>query len=201
MPTSTFFRLDKEKQKKLLDCAKEEFSRIPYPEVSINQIIMNAHIPRGSFYMYFQDKEDLFLYMIELYQQKLNSLVKDIITQYHGDLRKSFLNLYDTMLDQMVSEENQGMFRNIFLFFHWKKEKFIDSGHQLFHFVEEKVDSTNIKIKDLEFVFNMLVHTLFISLAETIKNNDGENKKEKYIQKIDIICYGIYKEVKHVKNI
>ena len=59
MATERFFKLPAEKQKRILDAAREEFARVPFEEVSINQIIKNAGISRGSFYTYFEDKEDL----------------------------------------------------------------------------------------------------------------------------------------------
>ena len=58
MPSSTFLNLPAQKQEKLLEAATREFSQRPYTEASINQIIKDAGIPRGSFYMYFTDKED-----------------------------------------------------------------------------------------------------------------------------------------------
>ena len=38
--------------------------RVPYEKVSINQIIHNADISRGSFYTYFVDKKDLLEYIL-----------------------------------------------------------------------------------------------------------------------------------------
>ena len=55
MPSQTFLNLDSNKQKKLLDAAMNEFSRVSYTDASINQIIQNAGISRGSFYTYFVD--------------------------------------------------------------------------------------------------------------------------------------------------
>lgn len=55
MPSSTFLNLPAQKQEKLLEAATREFSQRPYNEASINQIIKDAGIPRGSFYMYFTD--------------------------------------------------------------------------------------------------------------------------------------------------
>ena len=46
-----------------MDAAWEEFTTNSYTDASINRIIQKAHIPRGSFYQYFQDKEDLFWYL------------------------------------------------------------------------------------------------------------------------------------------
>ena len=71
MPSATFLNLAQEKQEKLLEAATREFSSRPYNEASINQIIKDAGIPRGSFYMYFQDKEDLFRYLMSGYLDQL----------------------------------------------------------------------------------------------------------------------------------
>ena len=60
MPSATFYNLPEEKRERLLRAAREEFSRVPYESASVNRIIQSAGIPRGSFYMYFTDKEELF---------------------------------------------------------------------------------------------------------------------------------------------
>ncbi|MDR1204583.1 MAG: TetR/AcrR family transcriptional regulator [Peptococcaceae bacterium] len=65
MPTATFFRLPAEKQKRIFRAAVKEFGHSHYSEASINQIIKNAGIPRGSFYQYFEGKEDIFIYVLE----------------------------------------------------------------------------------------------------------------------------------------
>ena len=64
MPSKTFFHLPAEKRERLLLAAEEEFARVPYAEASINRMIRAAGIPRGSFYMYFRDKEELFHYPV-----------------------------------------------------------------------------------------------------------------------------------------
>ena len=50
MPSATFANLPAQKQERLLEAATREFSRRPFSEASINQIIKDAGIPRGSFY-------------------------------------------------------------------------------------------------------------------------------------------------------
>lgn len=196
MPSQTFLNLDKEKQNKLIDAAMKEFAKVPYPEVSINQIIANAKISRGSFYMYFKDKEDLFAYLIEMNQQKLNQLTKKIFHQNKGDLRNSFITLYDEILNHVCKGEYIGILKNIFVFFHLHKKNFSQPVHLLFETAKTEIDTTNIKKSDLEFIFNILTQTLFISIVDTIKNNNSFDLKVQYLKKIDIICYGIYKEGK-----
>ena len=65
MPKSTFFNLSDDKKQRIFDAAVQEFSTRRFSDASINQIIKNAGIPKGSFYQYFAGKEDIYLYMIE----------------------------------------------------------------------------------------------------------------------------------------
>ena len=67
MPSATFYNLPEEKRERLLRAAREEFSRVPYESASVNRIIQSAGIPRGSFYMYFTDKEELFGHLMDSY--------------------------------------------------------------------------------------------------------------------------------------
>ena len=64
MPKTTFLNLSPQKQKRIFDAAVQEFAAKRFSEASINQIIKTADIPRGSFYRYFDNKEDLYLYML-----------------------------------------------------------------------------------------------------------------------------------------
>lgn len=59
MPTQTF-SICLKKNKRLIEAARIEFSRVPLKEASIANIVKLADIPRGSFYQYFEDKEDLY---------------------------------------------------------------------------------------------------------------------------------------------
>lgn len=65
MPTDTFFRLPTEKRQRIFQAAITEFASHSYKEASINRIIKEAQIPRGSFYQYFDGKEDLFFHIFE----------------------------------------------------------------------------------------------------------------------------------------
>ena len=58
MPTNTFLNLPIEKKKKIMNAAKSEFVEYSFYDASINRIIKNAGISRGSFYMYFENKEE-----------------------------------------------------------------------------------------------------------------------------------------------
>ena len=56
MATARFLKLSEEKKQRILKAGFEEFARYPFRDASINRIIKNAEISRGSFYTYFEDK-------------------------------------------------------------------------------------------------------------------------------------------------
>lgn len=95
MPSTTFFHLPEEKRQRLLAAARAEFVRVPYGEASINRIIREAGIPRGSFYMYFTDKEDLFRYLMETYGELLIQRMGERLEWNRGDLFAASLALFD----------------------------------------------------------------------------------------------------------
>jgi AcrR family transcriptional regulator len=70
MPKKTFYNLPDGKQNQIIDSAIEEFSRGTYKEIPISAIIKRAGIPRTSFYDYFEDKMDLYSYIIDMIGRK-----------------------------------------------------------------------------------------------------------------------------------
>ena len=79
MPTDTFFRLPEEKRARILEGAWSEFTAVPYAEASINRIVQTSRIPRGSFYQYFEDKNDLFLTLIDEIRDQFLDLFHDTL--------------------------------------------------------------------------------------------------------------------------
>ena len=67
----TFYRLPDEKRARLLASAHREFTQHTYEKTSINRILDEAKIPKGSFYQYFDDKSDLFYLCIFSVYEKI----------------------------------------------------------------------------------------------------------------------------------
>ncbi|MGN1132683.1 MAG: TetR/AcrR family transcriptional regulator, partial [Ruminococcus sp.] len=53
MIKKTFYNLPQAKQDRILASIKKEFDKAPLDKISINSIIKDAGISRGSFYQYF----------------------------------------------------------------------------------------------------------------------------------------------------
>ncbi|WP_332237036.1 TetR/AcrR family transcriptional regulator [Sporolactobacillus sp. KGMB 08714] len=78
MPKATFYNLSDEKKDRIFDAAMQEFSARSFGEASLNQIIKNAGIPKGSFYQYFDNKEDIYLYMIEVISKEKSEILSQV---------------------------------------------------------------------------------------------------------------------------
>lgn len=76
MPNPTFFNLPNAKQQAIVDIAIAEFARFEYDSASISNIVKQAKIAKGSFYQYFEDKKDLYLYLIDLATQQKIAFLK-----------------------------------------------------------------------------------------------------------------------------
>ncbi|KRM72965.1 TetR/AcrR family transcriptional regulator [Lacticaseibacillus brantae] len=115
MPKSTFFNLPIEKQNRLLEAARIEFSKQPFADVPISNIIRRAEIPRGSFYQYFEDKEDLYFYLISTQRKAEDDRLKQLLTANDGDYFKTMAANFNALIDDMVSGPNADLYRQMFL--------------------------------------------------------------------------------------
>ncbi|MCL2068913.1 MAG: TetR/AcrR family transcriptional regulator [Oscillospiraceae bacterium] len=66
MPKQTFFNLPREKSDHIMHAAIAAFSERGYHDTSITCIVDRAGIAKGSFYQYFEDKDDLYLHILHM---------------------------------------------------------------------------------------------------------------------------------------
>jgi AcrR family transcriptional regulator len=64
MPKQTFFNLPDGKRGTILQAAVAEFAEKGYKAASVSAIVAAAKIAKGSFYQYFEDKDDLYVHII-----------------------------------------------------------------------------------------------------------------------------------------
>ncbi len=205
MPTQTFFHLPKEKQKTLLKAAMNEFTHHSFAHASINQIIKEASIPRGSFYMYFQDKEDLYFYLLEQSRIRFQKQLFMIIDEEHGDLFCTFERLFESIIDYCSKKSHRLFFKQVFANINSRSEKRLfpvktnvfdpKNTHKLFL---DKIDVRKLNVQceeDLEeivgLLFGMTLHTLISSFA---LDKQKEEIMVSYRRKLTLLKYGMEKK-------
>ena len=114
MPTSTFFNLPEDKKNKILKAANKEFERVPIEQVSIKNIVESAEIARGSFYQYFEDKEDLFQYIMSAKMGNMQNKLIEMIEHENGNIINIFINMYEYLIKIVKIKKNNKFFKQIF---------------------------------------------------------------------------------------
>ena len=116
MPKELFYSIDSEKQSKILEAAMQEFSSQLYVNSSINQIIKQADISRGSFYQYFEDKDDLYYYIIDItVKNTAYRYIKEFVSKKPEDIFSVYQAMFDYNLKLLSDSTYQRFFRTLYL--------------------------------------------------------------------------------------
>lgn len=202
MPSNTYHNLSEEKKKKLIEAAILEFTKVPYPEASINHIIHQAGISRGSFYTYFKNKDELFEYILYSHKEKFDEFIKTSLIEKNGDIREAFLNLFDHII-KYIEKENREFFKQVFLNLNYQTKRYImpekkDCKKGQTKEFEKYIDQRKLTLTEnltLDDVFEILISITIPAIIEFIlKNKDVSMIREKYEKKLNVLCFGIYRK-------
>lgn len=196
MPKQTYFNLSEEKKEKIIKATFDIFINTPYEDVHIRDIAKKAGISIGSFYQYFYDKDDLYLYFfteVELkYTKKLKELNKEII------LRERVIPIEEICTEDEVRFNRTWYSVPMIVM---QKFYFGEYGKKLnYYVIEELMEYKNSdKLKkelDLDFILYLYTTTMF-NIHNYFRENNIENFDER--EKIkdhyfgDIFLNGILK--------
>ncbi|AOT69639.1 TetR/AcrR family transcriptional regulator [Geosporobacter ferrireducens] len=79
MPKQTFFNLPEERRNKIIEAAIDEFSKNSFVNASISKIAENTNVAKGSMYQYFENKKDLYKYVLEISSLKKQAYLLDCL--------------------------------------------------------------------------------------------------------------------------
>ncbi|MBS5863136.1 MAG: TetR family transcriptional regulator [Clostridium sp.] len=202
MPTNTFFNLPEEKKNKILKAANKEFARVPLEQVSIKNIVEDAEIARGSFYQYFEDKEDLFDYMMDLKIGDIENKLNRLIEKENGNIINICVSLYDHLIQVGKLRKNNKFFRKIFeniktsdnLMFIKKENRNIKLEQKLYDLYDKNKEILNVRNKE---EFRLVVEMLFAitrrRIVASLKYKDLYEARNDYLKEIEFIKNGILK--------
>lgn len=216
MPRLTFFNLPEQKKQTLLDAAIEEFSRVPLSEASIANIVKAADIPRGSFYQYFEDKRDLYLYITQKIMQNFRDDFFKELDEQNGDIFATVKIVFPKQIHEVLGGEYSNFYyyllqASFMKDFRQKEVKSKDNSKhgwnvkQDFDVIYKMIDKEKLKIKsrsDFDMFIRILITPFIIVITDTflqmkhesdIPKIDIEEKKQEYLHKLEFIEYGFSK--------
>ncbi|MEK5109150.1 TetR family transcriptional regulator [Cytobacillus sp. FSL K6-0129] len=183
MPKITFYNLSIEKREKLINAVKQEFSRVPLSQASISNIVKSARIPRGSFYQYFEDKEDAFFYLLEERVKRNQSEVYFLLNKHNGDIFEMMIAFFEKVITEQ--DENRNFLKNLFLNMTYEVEHEFgrsfngyETNQQFIQF-ESKVNKEILHISNQEefkYLMKILTSVLLRSIIETFSKDESKEE-------------------------
>lgn len=113
MPTERFFRLPQEKKGAIRKAAFREFSRVPLENVSINKIIQDAEISRGSFYTYFEDKRDVMYYLVDQLGNEMKGYALECFQKNKGNIFETYQSILEYIIRKCMEQDSDQLLQNI----------------------------------------------------------------------------------------
>lgn len=185
MPKPRFYNLPQEKQDRVMNSAINEFSRVPVNEFSINRIIQEANISRGSFYQYFEDKEDIIHEIMISYK---NFLINTAL-EYLKNVSSNIVDFFDYLTNKIIvfSEDfkNRVFCENLIITVSHNNFGKVPDRTQVLNMVETLlpyINTTTLKyttLEDIITVIELLSSVMCKTIIKTVKNPE---QKEVYLQ-------------------
>lgn len=170
--------VENDKKQRLLNTAFTLFTQKGIKDTSIQEIVDNANVAKGTFYLYFKDKYEIQNILIakkseKLFNDALEKLHKNYIESFPDQIIFIINNIIDelqkqpTLLKFISKNLSWGVYNKSILKIYENSEKKEDS---LFNLFLKGVEENNINLKNPEVTLFMIIElvssTCFTSILE-----------------------------------
>ena len=193
MPKESFFNLPEEKRHSIEEAIITEFENYNYDIASTNRIIANCSISKGSLYQYFEDKKDIYKYLIEkIVKEKMKYISPVMMNPDEHDFFTVVREMYGSGLSFANEHPRFVRIGNRLL---------NDRTHPLYKEIVEENKSTvnnvfeNLLIKAIERgevrsnldtkMISHIISTLSVFIGEYYTNNVNDQWNEKLMETLD----------------
>ena len=199
MPTDTFFRLTESKQHRIKEALKEEVAGYKYEDFSINRIIRSCGISRGSFYQYFKNRQDIYIYLVSDYNRLIVERALAQIRESGGSFFTMFENTVLFSI-RMFCHKDSREFRN-HLFqgivldgLMWKAGDFSLEAQPVLHELVHLIDMDGLRVEDTQELLG-LIHLCVAAASPALSYillSDGDEllAREMLLPKIELLRKG-----------
>lgn len=193
MPKETFYHLNDKKREKVEKALENEFGRTTFEKASISRIVEEANIPRGSFYQYFEDKEDAINYVIEKYILLEKETMKKSLEETKGNIFEASLKIFDYITSKTHEGLKAKLYKNIMQELKKNNANLLSKIEEINQFVD--ISILNIKeVNDLKSIIKIIS---IVTRTAAISVNSGrmtlEEAREELKGEIEILKRGMLK--------
>ena len=199
MPKETFFNLKLDKREKIETALVNEFSRTTFEKASISNIIEEAQIPRGSFYQYFEDKEDAVKYIMQKYTKLEKEKMYNLLIETKGDIFEATLKMYDYIIEVSENEKYFKICKNIIQELRKNNVNVFEQipSEKEQNELNKVIDTSNLKIDkkdDLDYIMKILTTISRTVMLEAVSNQiTKEQGRIEIERKLEILKKGMKK--------
>ncbi len=192
----TFYNLPTEKREKIIDVTRREFRKGNKQKITINSVIKNAGISRGSFYQYFDDKLDLVELITDDMISRMVDFIREELMLNGGDMFEIPLRIFDVMIsdkreygDLMVMTDNRN--QNSALVADYMRYR----AHEpdFFEKFGTYIDKSRLSLtddEDIKCVIFMMFDAIKAAVGNTMHGSPAEKERASLYRKIQIIRSG-----------
>lgn len=188
MPKDTFYHLDSAKKNRLFSAIKTEFSQKSFADSAISEIVKAAGISRGSFYQYFEDKLDCYLYFVGQVQNERNQIFLDNLISNHGDLLAATKKFFMTSIEDVLHGTYADFYQTMITAHDFRLHRFLHRGSRQ-QLVNDLYQHTNLELlrvnnlDDFKYLVEMLLNIFFRSIGNYFNSKSTPPLTVEQIQK------------------
>ncbi len=197
MIKQTFYNLPETKRQRILNAIINEFNSVSTNHISINRIIKEANISRGSFYQYFDDKSDLYEIIAEEIAERMKDHFMTDLVNVKGDIFKTFELLLENQSKNFDTNAKK-KFQSFIPLRNSGEQSIMDKIYvrivSYSDLIVSNIDTTDFVCKDRSYIRNILgmLFAIYkeVSVFLAFNQTTNESAAEDFAQKIEIIKHG-----------
>lgn len=202
MPKITFLNLKVEKREKIKKAIINEFSKHTIAKASISNIVEEAQIPRGSFYQYFEDKEDALRYIIDESIKIEKEEIKNSLKRNNGDIFATSIDIFKYVSKKSYKDTDMMLCHNIIQKLKEENVNIFDGINSKSMFQANKKDGNIINTamlklnneEDLKYIMKILTVVIRASIIDVVTKKKSEEESQRELEKqIEILKQGMVK--------
>ena len=112
MPSERFYRLPEDKRNKIRDACLNEYIRSGFDRASVGRLIKEAQISRGSFYTYFESRQDVMSYLHDEYAGEFYDCGRQCVEESNGDIWAMLEQFLERAIRLCERKQNREFLRN-----------------------------------------------------------------------------------------